>query len=568
MEEKFKDFKYERPDFDLLKNKFESLLSDFNNANSADEQYNFLKEVNGLRNSFATMSTISSIRYTINTKDKFYSDEHDYFDRIRPEYEGLINGLKKALLKSKFRCGLEVKCGKYLFDLAEVSLKTFSPEIVNDLKDENKLVTEYIKLIATAKIMFDGEDRNIAGMAPFMQSGNREVRKSANEARWKFFEDNEKAFDRIFDELVKLRTNIAKKLGYENFVELSYDRMKRTDYGWKDVEKFRNNVKEFIVPVSQEIVKFQKERLGLDELHYYDIDYNFKNGNPTPKGDPEWITGKAEKMYDELSEDTSKFMHLMIDHELMDLANKNGKSAGGYCSFIPDYDSPFIFSNMNGTAHDVIVLTHEAGHAFQAYESRNFEIPEYIHPTLEACEIHSMSMEFITYPWMNLFFEEDTDKFFYSHLSGRLSFIPYGVTVDEFQHRVYENPELTPDQRKKLWREIEMKYLPHKNYEDNDFLNRGGFWFHQKHIFARPFYYIDYCLAQICALQFWRKCNHDRDVAWGDYLRLCKAGGSKPFLELLKIAKVDSPFEKNVIESIVKYSDEWLESVSKVYDLN
>ena len=568
MEAKFKDFKYKRPDLELFKKEFNALLSEFNNANGFESQYNILKKINDHRKDFDTMSTISSIRYTIDTKDKFYSEEHDYFDRIMPDYSGLINELKKSMLKSKFRSELEVKCGKQLFKLAELSTKTINSEVVDDLKTENCLVTEYVKLIASAKIMFEGEERNLAGMAPFMQSANREMRKNANEARWKFFEDNEKEFDRIYDELVKIRTKIAKKLGYKNFIELAYDRMRRTDYGWKEVEDFRNKVKEYIVPVSQKLMDLQRQRLGLEYLYYYDIDYNFKNGNPTPKGDPQWIVEKAEKMYDELSDETAKFMSLMVNHELMDLANKKGKSAGGYCTFIPNYKSPFIFSNMNGTAHDVIVLTHEAGHAFQAYESRDFEMPEYIHPTLEACEIHSMSMEFITYPWMNLFFEEDTDKFFFSHLSGRLTFIPYGVTVDEFQHRVYENPEATPDERKKLWREIEMKYTPHKDYEDNDFLNRGGFWFHQKHIFAKPFYYIDYCLAQICALQFWRKFNHDRDIAWGDYVRLCKAGGSKPFLELLKIAKVESPFDKNVVESIVKYSDEWLESVNKVYELN
>jgi len=383
-----------------------------------------------------------------------------------------------------------------------------------------------------------------------------------------FFENNEKEFDRIFDELVKVRTTIAKKLGYKNFIELAYDRMRRTDYGWKEVEDFRNKVKESIVPVSQKLINLQRQRLGIEHLYYYDIDFYFKNGNPAPKGDPQWIVEKAEKMYDELSDETGEFMRLMIDHQLMDLANKKGKSAGGYCTFIPNYESPFIFSNMNGTSHDIIVLTHEAGHAFQAYESRGFEMPEYIHPTLEACEIHSMSMEFITYPWMELFFQEDTDKFFYSHLSQRLLFIPYGVAVDEFQHKIYENPDATPEERKKMWRETEMKYLPYKDYKGNEFLLRGGFWFHQGHIFKRPFYYIDYCLAQICALQFWRKCNHDRNIAWEDYLRLCKAGGSKPFLELLKIAKVESPFDKNVVESIVKYSDEWIESVNKEFDFS
>ncbi|MEO8665172.1 MAG: M3 family metallopeptidase, partial [Ignavibacteria bacterium] len=218
------------------------------------------------------------------------------------------------------------------------------------------------------------------------------------------------------------------------------------------------------------------------------------------------------------------------------------------------------------TADDIKVFTHEAGHAFQGYESRDFEMMEYGHPTMESAEIHSMSMEFITWPWMELFFQEDTEKFLFSHLSRALNFVPYGVTVDEFQHRIYENPDATPEERKSMWREIEKKYLPSINYAGNYFLEKGGFWFHQAHIFKKPFYYIDYCLAEICAIQFWRKCNHDRDIAWKDYLNLCKAGGSKSFLELLEIAKIETPFDKRVVESIVKYAHEWIVSTNKGFE--
>lgn len=564
----FKDFEYKRPDIEIIGDNFNSLLTEFNDSKNSDDQYAVLNKINELRNSFRTMNSIASIRYTINTKDKFYNEEHDYFDDVNPIYSGFINKFYKSLVNSRFRSNLENKVGRELFALAEISIKTFSPEIIDDLKIENHLVSEYVKIVASAKIMFEGDERNLSGMSPFMQSVNRELRKRAYEARWKFFENYEKEFDRIYDDLVKVRTKIANKLGYKNFIQLGYDRMGRTDYTYKEVANFRKQVDEYIVPVTQTLKDIQKKRIGLNDLFYYDLDFVFRNGNPTPKGSPEWIVERAKKMYEELSEETGVFMNFMIDGDLMDLYNRKEKAAGGYCSFISKYKSPFIFSNMNGTSDDIRVLTHEAGHAFQAFESRNFEIPEYVHPTLEACEIHSMSMEFITWPWMELFFEDDTDKFLYLHLSRALTFIPYGVAVDEFQHYVYEYPEATPDERKAEWRNIEMKYLPYRNFETNNFLNRGGFWFHQGHIFKSPFYYIDYCLAQICALQFWRKCNHDRNIAWDDYLRLCRAGGSKSFLELIKIAKIESPFDNNVVESIVNYADEWIESVDKEFDFN
>ncbi|NLV75883.1 MAG: M3 family oligoendopeptidase, partial [Tissierellia bacterium] len=302
-------------------------------------------------------------------------------------------------------------------------------------------------------------------------------------------------------------------------------------------------------------------RLGLDELKYYDEPLEYLTGNAKPKGDSKWILENGKKMYKELSKETHEFFTFMVERELLDLVSKKGKMSGGYCTYISDYESPFIFSNFNGTSGDVDVLTHEAGHAFQVYMSRNLKVPEYSFPTMEAAEIHSMSMEFITWPWMGLFFEEEVDKYKFSHLAGAVSFIPYGVTVDEFQHFVYENPQASPEERKSKWREIEKKYLPFRDYEDNDLLNRGGYWFRQGHIFSTPFYYIDYTLAQVCAFQFWIKTRDNREKAWEDYLRLCKAGGSKSFLELVELADLKNPFADGTIKEVIKPIKEWLNSV-------
>ncbi|MBS1550467.1 MAG: M3 family oligoendopeptidase [Bacteroidetes bacterium] len=567
METKFRDFKYIRPDIESDKEHINLLLNEFENAENAETQFEILKKINEIRSGFDTMSRIANIRYTINTFDEFYSSEHEFFDDFGPVYSGLINRLYKSLTKSKFRAGLEKMCGKQLFDVAEVVLKTFSDEVMDDLKKENHLSSKYVRLVASAKINFEGEERNLAGLALFMESENREVRKNAYDAKWSFFEKHENEIDAIYDELVKIRTVIARKLGYENFIQLGYDRLRRTGYTQNEISGFRDEVKQYIVPLTSALKEIQKQRTGLDHLYYYDSDFYFRSGNPMPKGSPEWIVEKAKLMYEQLSPETGEFMNFMIEHEVMDLYNRKGKSAGGYCTYIRNYKSPYIFANMNGTSHDIKVLTHEAGHAFQAFQSRVFDIPEYTTPTLEAAEIHSMSMEFITWPWMNLFFEEDTDKFLFSHLFKALTFIPYGVTVDEFQHFIYSNPDATPAERKLKWRELEKKYMPGKDYEGNEFLERGGYWFMQGHIFKMPFYYIDYCLAQICALQFWRKCNEDRDVAWKDYLSLCKQGGSRSFLELLKTARIESPFDKNTIQSIVNYAGEWIMNVNKEYDL-
>ena len=558
---KFKGYKYIRPDLEKIGKEFESLLDKFNNAKRVEEQDQIIAEINKIRSTVDTMGNLVYIRHSINTEDEFYAKEQDFFDESMPIYQNMVSKYYKALVNSKFRKELEKIWGNQLFTLAELRLKTFSEEIMEDLVKENKLSTEYSKLIASAKIDFEGETRNLSQMGPFMQSKDRDMRKRAHEAYVSFFEENESELDRIYDELVKVRTNMAKKLGYKNFVQMGYDRMSRSDYTPEDVANYRKQVYEELVPLSTELKERQRKRLGLDELKYYDESLEFLSGNATPKGDPDWIIENGKRMYKELSKETDEFFTMMVERELLDLVSKKGKMSGGYCAYIPDYKTPFIFSNFNGTSGDIDVLTHEAGHAFQAYMSRHLEVVEYGFPTAEACEIHSMSMEFITWPWMELFFKEEADKYRFSHLAGAINFIPYGVTVDEFQHFVYENPEATPEERKAKWREIEKKYMPFRDYEDNDLLNRGGYWFRQGHIFSSPFYYIDYTLAQVCAFQFWIKINEDREKAWKDYLELCKAGGSKPFLELVELARLKNPFVDGTIREVVTPIKEWLDSI-------
>jgi len=558
---KFKDFKYERPDLDSIGKEISGLIDEFNNSQDVEAQNEVISKVNKIRSYVETMVSLVHIRHSIDTTDDFYAQEQDFMDENSPLYEKMIMEFYKALVESKFRLQLEEKWGKQFFRLAELSLKTFSPEIMDDLVKENKLVTEYGKLLASAKIEFKGEIRNLSQMRPFMESKDRQTRKEAHEAYVGFFKENEEEFDRIYDELVRVRDTMAKKLGYENYIPFGYARLGRTDYDAEMVANYRRQVYEDLVPLVVKLMDRQRKRLGLKELKYYDETLEFLTGNATPKGDPDWILENGKRMYKELSEETHEFFTFMVERELLDLVAKEGKKSGGYCTFLPDYRAPFIFSNFNGTSGDVDVLTHEAGHAFQFYLSRNFEIPEYVFPTLEACEIHSMSMEFLTWPWMELFFEDEVDKYKFSHLAGAINFIPYGVTVDEYQHYVYSHPEATPQERKAKWREIEKKYLPFRDYEDNDLLNRGGYWFRQGHIFSNPFYYIDYTLAQVCAFQFWIKMREDRDKAWDDYLRLCKAGGSKSFLELVELADLENPFLDGTIKRVVKPLKDWLDTI-------
>ncbi|PGE98957.1 oligoendopeptidase F [Bacillus pseudomycoides] len=557
----FKNYEYTRPNTEELQEKFTVALEQFENVKTIEEQKQVIGVINEIRNDFGTMGNICYIRHSVDTTDPFYKEEQDFFDEYSPIVQGYVTKYYKALMNSPFRDELEAYYGKQLFALAECNSKTYSDEVVKDLQLENKLSSQYTQLLAAAKIDFEGEERTLSQLGPFMQHTDRDMRKRASEAYYGFLEEHEEELDSIYDELVKIRTKIAKTLGFKNFVELGYARMYRTDYNAEMVANYRKQVLDYIVPVATELRKRQQARIGVEKLAYYDENFEYATGNPTPKGDAEWIINHGKTMYKELSKETDEFFNFMLDNELLDLVAKKGKAGGGYCTYIENYKAPFIFSNFNGTSGDIDVLTHEAGHAFQVYESRKFEIPEYNWPTYEACEIHSMSMEFFTWPWMKLFFEEDTDKYYFSHLSSALLFLPYGVSVDEYQHYVYENPEASPEDRKAAWRNIERKYLPHRDYEDNDYLERGGFWQRQGHIYSSPFYYIDYTLAQICALQFWKRARDNRQEAWEDYVNLCQKGGSQSFLQLVEIANLTSPFTDGCVQGVITEIQTWLHAV-------
>ncbi len=557
---KFEEFKYERPDLEIFKSNTNELLELISTDKTLEVEMDAINKVFKLHDEMSTLYNLVSIRNSVDTTDKFYEKEQDFFNEIAPHLQQLETMFLKKLLDSKHRKDLVKEFGMLIFEKGELAQKTFSPEIIGELQQENKLSTEYSKLLAGAKIEFQDGTYNLSQMRPFMQHKDRETRHTAQLAVSSFFEENEEQIDRIYDDMVKLRDKIAKKLGYKNFVQLGYDRFGRTDYNHIDVKGYRDQIFKSVVPLVVELTDRKAKRLGISEPKSYDLALSFLSGNPTPKGDSTWQVNHAKEMYKEMSPETNEFFSFMIEHNLLELDAKPGKAGGGYCTYIPDYKAPYIFANFTGTSGDVDVLTHEAGHAFQVYSSRG-HIPEYRWPTMEAAEIHSMSMEFLAWPWIDKFFKEDTDKYLFSHLAGAVSFLPYGVAVDEFQHGIYERPEMTPEERKTWWRETEKKYLPFKDYDDDSFLEKGGFWFRQSHIFGVPFYYIDYTLAQVCAFQYWIKAQEDHSVALDEYKELCKLGGSKSFVALLDAAKLDNPFKAGTVSRIVKPIKAYLDGI-------
>lgn len=563
---KFEEYPLRIPSFKRVEKKIEKFILDFKNSKSAKEAQSVIKRFNRFEDDLSTDITIISIRYSLNIEDPVYQKAQDKVDEISPLISNLMNNWNKELLKTPFRKELEQKFGKYYFEMIENSLKAFDEKIIPELIQENKLDSEYSKIVGSAQIDFRGEKLNLSQLGKFTSDKDRETRREASIAFDKWLGEQEGEIAGIYDELVHLRDTMAKKLGFKNFVELGYLRLGRLDYDSKMVAKYREQVAESAVPLSQKLYKRQAKRLGMKEkdMAHYDYNLSFLSGNPTPAGDSKYLVDTAKKMYDDMSKETSEFFNFMLENHLLDLETRKGKAPGGYMTYMPRYKAPFIFSNFNGTEGDVNVLTHEVGHALQGYLSAGIKIPEYRSPTMEACEIHSMSMEFFTWPYMNDFFKKDSEKYLFSHLEGAVEFLPYGISIDEFQHWVYENPNATHDERCQKFREIEKKYTPHKHYDELPTFNKGGYWMRQGHIFGSPFYYIDYTLAQVVAMQFLVEMRKNKEKAWKKYVKLCKFGGKEPFVGLLEKNHLRNPFEegnvKKVLNPISKILDEFDDS--------
>ena len=562
---KFREMPYERPDGEALKASLRALTEKLRAAESYEAAKAVFLEEETLNKHIQTLATLAQVRHTIDTRDKFYDEENGFWNQLAPELEEYSQEWTKTMLSSPYRADFEKEYGTLMFLNAEIALKTFSPEIIPELQKENDLTTEYDKLIASAQIPFEGGVYTLSQLSPFKTGADDAQRLAAWKAEGTWYKEHQSKLDRIYDELVHLRDAMGKKLGYEGYTTLGYYRMGRNCYGKADVEKFRAAVRKYLVPVAESIYQEQAKRLGKTyPLSFADAALSFRSGNPRPCGDAEHILAHGQKFYDELSPETSAFFRMMRERELLDVLSTEGKAAGGYCTSIPDYDVPFIFANFNGTQHDVEVVTHEAGHAFEAYLNA-WRVPmEYTWPSMEACEVHSMSMEFMAWPWAEGFFGEDTRKYLYSHLAGALTFIPYGTMVDHFQHVVYEKPDMTPAERHGVWKELLGVYMPWMKLDgDIPVYSEGEGWQRQLHIYQSPFYYIDYCLAQTVALEIWALLQKDRKEAWERYMAYTRQGGSEVFTTLLKNAGLESPFDEECLRTVCETAKSWLDN----YDL-
>ncbi|MCR8848395.1 M3 family oligoendopeptidase [Rossellomorea sp. SC111] len=556
----FDNLNYERPDIAEFEGKVLQLLERFKASDSHLEQFELIDHINSLRNDVLTMLTIAQIRHHLNTLDVTYQKEQQYINENWPIYEKIVALFHEHISYSPFKDEIKEKFGEQFVCLGEAFQNTVSSEVIEYLSKENNLISDYTKLLATSTVEFSGENRTLSQIDAFLYLADRSIRKQAGEKKYELLSQLEEKIDHIFVELIKVRNTIAMKLGHDSFVELGYARLSRIGYDQAEVDDFRNLILKYIVPIAEEAREKQRIRLGLNKLTFYDEDIRFRTGNPSPKDDVEGMVSSFEEILNEISLEAGEFFHSLCANHLLDLLPKEGKARGAYTTYLCNEKTPYIFANLNGTRKDIKVLSHEFGHAWQMYlfNQRN-SIPEYILPTKEACEIHSISMEFLVWPYLEKIFGEDAEKYRYAHLEDAIFSMPYRAAIDEFQHFIYKNPALSISERKEKWIEIECQYMPYKADYEHTYLKRGSFWQQQAHIFTTPFYYIDYALAQMCSLQIWSQAQKNKSMAWEEYMNLCRLGGSKSFLQLIEESGITSPFKEQGFTFIKGEIEKWFE---------
>ena len=561
--QKVSELKYERVNSESVLSVIKDCTEKAKRAKSGKELAKVREECLKPILHYATMASLSFTRFTLDTRDQFYAAEKDYYDETGPALDAEFVKFKRAFLGNAHAEQTSEFINPLVLKQYALSIECMSDEAVPFKIEENKIVTEYTKLMSETLFEYNGEKMPLSTLRKFFTHADRSVRKGAYEALGRTLESISDKLDDIFDRLVKVRTAGAKALGYENFTQLGDKLLGRISYNREDIHAFRSNVLGSVVPLVLKLKSDTARDLNIDKFMLYDNDSYFESGNPAPVLDPEAMFDAGRKMYHEMSAETGEFFDYMLCTDAFDVFSREGKWGGGYCTEFIDYRQPFILANFNGTSADVDVLTHEAGHALAAYESFKLNHDPDLGLGMETAETHSMSMELFCYKYIDRFFGERADDYKYSHLSDALTFIPYGTIVDYFQEEVYSHPEMTPAERNALWLKLEGEFRPWLTAKGIPYLEKGTRWQYQMHIYENPFYYIDYCLAQSVAIQFFLKSLENYDAAFAAYLDFVKKGSTEEFPTLVREAGLNSPFSDGALKKAASEAKAALDKMRK-----
>ena len=497
------------------------------------------------------MNSLCFIRFSLNTRDEFYLAEKTYYDENMPRLSACGANFNRAFLSSPHLSAALDLINPNVAKVYELALKVTDEKIVPDMAEEAALVTEYDKLMSEMNFRFKGRNMPLSMLRKYFNDAVRATRRQAMECAGIQMMKHAVKLDGLFDKLVKVRARMAKKMGLPSYAVMGDMLMGRYSYGRKELRAYRDETAAGVVPLVSQMKKDFAQKLGIERITLYDNEVYFKDGDPAPVHGPEGLFAAAKEMYHDMGEASGEFIDEMLAADAFDVFARDGKWGGGYCTSIDDYGQPFILANFNGSSGDVDVLTHEAGHALAYYEMfRSGADYELNLGTMSVAEIHSMAMEFFAWKYADKFFGRRADDYRKMHLASSLTFLPYGVEVDEFQEICYNEPTMTPDERNELWRSLDAKYRPYLSAEGIPYFEKGTRWQYQMHIYENPMYYIDYCLSQTVAHMFLLDSLNDYHGAFDKYTRLLRTAGELPFGELVESVGFENPLKGGVLTDV------------------
>ncbi len=479
-----------------------------------------------------------------------------FVEKIEPELKPRQFTLSQLYVNHPLRAALlKEKSKRYeVFDRnTKLYIELFRPENVPLETEEAKLGQQYQKLSGSLTVQFRGEEKTLVQMGRYLEEPDRALRQEAWELVAKRRLQEKEKFEENFEQMLKIREQIARNAGFKNYLEYAFRARGRFDYTPEDCVKFHDAIEKEIMPVLRKLQAERKQQLKLEKLRPWDLSVDPLNRDalrPFEKVDQ--MVGATQKIFNQLDRDLAEGFQTMQNLRLLDLDNRKGKAPGGYQSTLNEARLPFIFMNAVGIQRDVETILHEAGHAFHALATRSEDIYSYRHAPIEFCEVASMSMELLGNEFIENFYNAgDAKRARHDHLEGIIEIFPWIATVDAFQHWIYSHPGHTREERRNAWLSLMDRFggdVDWSGYEDV----RANLWHRQLHIFLHPFYYVEYGIAQLGALQVWANSKKDKQGALNAYKKSLALGGGRPLPELFTAAGCKFDFSQKTVQPLVK----------------
>ena len=476
----------------------------------------------------------------------------DFVEQVQPELAKVGDSLNRKLAESPYADELDSVEYNVLLRDTRMGISIFREENIALGTELTKLGQRYNEICGAMTVQFDGEERTMQQMGKYLQVNDREVRESAYRAVGeRRFQDAEE-IDELYDKMIALRHQVAQNAGYENFRDYTFDSKRRFDYTPNDCEAFQTAIEQICVPLMREIDGERRDALGLKALRMWDMGHDVQGRNPLqPFTEVEEMVAGTSRMFHRLSSELGEFFDSLRDGTSLDLDSRKGKAPGGYQLQRDHSRKPFIFMNATGLQRDLETMVHEAGHAFHSIYADEIPLVDYRSAPIEFCEVAAMSMELLTHDFLDEFYSsDDANRAVREHLEGIVSILAWIATIDAFQHWIYTNPGHSKEERHQQWLNLGDRFgsiLDWTGFED---WRKVG-WQRQLHLFSYPFYYIEYGIAQLGALQLWLQYQKNPQTALDNYAKSMRLGGSRPLPELFEAGEMSFDLGNSTVQGLI-----------------